>query len=380
MKEKKQKPEKRFMLPHRSPRTWHGMTLGVWYDLLKRNRFAVSFWRWPLMGTVTLAAIVNSVLFWISRRVYGQREREVQLAHPPIFVIGHWRTGTTWFHELLVKDERLTFPTTYQCMAPYHFPLTEGVLPPCLNWTMPSKRPMDDMPVSMYRPQEDEFALMALGIGSPYLEWAFPNRGQRFDDYLTLTELPSAERQRWKEELDTFIRRITLKHPQRVVLKSPTHTARVRTLLELYPDARFIHIVRNPVPVVASTIRTWTRMTDAMSLQIRRDEVTVDRILDVFQRMYDQFERDRELIPPDHFYEIRYEDLVRDPLAEMERIYERLDLGDFAAVRPAMQEYLASIADYKPNKHSIPDDLKQKVQARCHAYIERYGYAEAVLK
>lgn len=368
--------EKRATLPVQSPRSWHGMTAGIWFKLLWRNGFAVSPSRWPMACAISCVSVFNSLLRLISELLYGRRARRVELQHPPLFVIGHWRTGTTWLHELIVKDERMNFPTTYQCMAPHHFLLTDSTLGRMVNLLMPKNRPMDEMPVGMDRPQEDEFALMNLGLGTPYLEWAFPNRGWLYDDYLTLQPLPPEQLQRWKKLFDWFVRRLTVKSPRRLVMKSPTHTARVATLLELYPDARFVHVVRNPLDTIPSTIRTWTRMTDAMSLQYRREEISADRILDVFERMYEQFERDRMLIPAEHFYEIRYEDLVADPLAAIEGIYRKLDLGDFAAARPAVEKYLASIAGYKKNVHRLPDDLKAKILTRCRAYRERYGYGD----
>jgi hypothetical protein len=372
--------EKRATLPPQSPRTWHGMTAGVWFPLLARGRFAVSPWRAAMALGISGVSLVNSGLRLASEGLYARRARELTIEHPPIFVIGHWRTGTTWLHELLVKDERFSFPTTYQCMAPHHFLLTQRVLAPCLNWLMPSKRPMDDMPVGMSRPQEDEFALMNLGAGSPYLDWAFPNRHDYHDEYLTLDGLSEPQLQQWKDEFAGLVRRLTLADPRRLVLKSPTHTARVATLLEVFPEARFVHVVRNPWKAIPSTIRTWERMTDAMSLQIRRDPVTADRILDVFQRMYQAFHRDLPAIPADHLYLIRYEDLVKDPLGQMERIYSQLDLGDFQPARPAMEAYLASIAGYQPNRLDVPDDLRAQIALRCRDYIERYGYAEVAAR
>ncbi|MDX1947023.1 MAG: sulfotransferase [Pirellulaceae bacterium] len=371
--------EKRASLPPQSPRTWHGMTAGVWFPLLWRNRFAVSPSRWAMAVIISPISVINSTLRGMSELLYRRKAEALTIEHPPLFVIGHWRTGTTWLHELLVKDERMSFPTTYHCMVPHHFLLTERVLSGPMNWLMPSKRPMDEMPVGMSRPQEDEFALMNLGVKTPYLEWAFPNRHERFDEYLTLQPLSAAEREKWKHEFDWFVRRLTLNSPKRLVVKSPTHTARVATLLEIYPQARFVHVVRNPLDTIPSTIRTWTRMTDAMSLQYRKDPISPDRILDVFNLMYDQFEQDRALIPADRFYEVRYEDLVANPLAELEKIYQQLDLGDFAPARPPIEAYLASIAGYKKNEHRVPDELKQKIITRCKAYIERYGYQEAVV-
>ena len=84
--------------------------------------------------------------------------------------------GTTLLHELLIRDPRHAFPTTYECLVPHHFLMTESWLPKLLWWMMPSRRPMDNMPAGWDRPQEDEFALCLLGQPSPYERIAFPNR------------------------------------------------------------------------------------------------------------------------------------------------------------------------------------------------------------
>ncbi len=324
--------------------------------------------------SISFISLANSVMAATSEKIYRKRTIATRIEQPPLFVIGHWRTGTTWLHELLVRDNRFTFPTTYQCMAPHHFLLTEKWLSPLVDWTMPSKRPMDDMPVGTSRPQEDEFALMNLGLGSPYLEWAFPNRNLRYDEYLSLQGLDPKIKDHWKSSFEYFVKQLNLNSPKRVVLKSPTHTARVATLLEIFPDARFVHVVRNPLKFIPSMIRMWTRMTDAMSLQIRRDPISVDRILDVFRQMYDQFEKDRSLIPSEHFFEVRYEDLVAQPLTQMELIYQKLGLGDFESARPAIAESLASGSGYKTNQLELPTDVAEKIYTICAAYMKRHDY------
>jgi len=368
------KIEKRASLPIQAPRSWHGMTSSVWFRLLAQNNFSISPSRCPMAISISFVSLANSLMAATSERIYRKRTMATQIEQPPLFVIGHWRTGTTWLHELLVRDHRFTFPTTYQCMAPHHFLLTERWLSGPLNWTMPSKRPMDDMAVGMSRPQEDEFALMNLGLGSPYLEWAFPNRNPRYDQYLSLQGLDAVTKERWKNTFEYFVKQLTFRSPKRVVLKSPTHTVRVATLLKIFPDARFVHVVRNPLQFIPSMVRMWTRMTDAMSLQVRRDPISVDRILEVFRLMYDQFEIDRQLIPTNHFFEVRYEDLVSQPLSQMELIYQHLGLGDFEPARPAISECLASGSGYKPNKLELPNEVADKIYECCAAYMKRHHY------
>jgi omega-hydroxy-beta-dihydromenaquinone-9 sulfotransferase len=358
----------------RTPRPWHGMTPGVWFRLLAANRFAVSPTRIPMVIAISFICWINFVLAWISEAIYGRRARQTPLAHPPLFVLGHWRTGTTLLHELLLQDARFICPTTFDCMAPRHFLLSAGFFGRWLGWLLPKTRPMDDMAVGFNRPQEDEFALMNLGVGSPYLEWAFPNR--RFHtEFLTLQELSTEERQRWLWGMDWFMRRLNLKKPSaRIVVKSPGHTARVKTILELFPDARFVHIVRDPRAVIPSTIRTWTRMNEAVSLQIRRERSLEDHIFNMFEMMYDRFEQDRALIPEANFYELHYEDLVTDPLTQLEEIYRRLDLGDFATSCPAVAKYLEGVKNYRTNKYDLDDGLAAKICERCGDYLGRYGY------
>jgi len=173
---------------HRYPRWamrfWHGMDFFTWMKLLVGNRFAFAPIRLSMVITVTIASLLNSFASVFQWLMFHHAIRHVKLKEPPLFVLGHWRSGTTLLHELLMLDSRHTCPTTYQCLAPHHFLWTEWILPPFLRFLLPAKRPMDDMPAGLDRPQEDEFALVNLGVPSPYLAWAFPNHGPVADEYL----------------------------------------------------------------------------------------------------------------------------------------------------------------------------------------------------
>lgn len=356
------------------------MTAGIWFSLASRNRFAFAPQRIPMAVAISCASLVNSFLRCVSEAVYRRRAESVELGEPPIFVIGHWRTGTTLLHELLVQDERFSYPTTFQCMAPHHFLMTTRVLGPLIDKLMPRKRPMDNMPVGYTRPQEDEFALVNLGAGSNYLDWAFPNRDEDYDRFLTLEGLTEAELDHWRETFLWFLRRLAVYDARRLVLKSPTHTARIKTILELFPGARFVHIVRDPRSVLPSTVRTWTRLTDALSFQIREAEFSLEGRLAVFNKMYRSFHRDRSLIPDGHLYEVRFEDLMEDPLGELGRIYAQLELGDFETARSKVQEYLDGTKGFQGNKHDLPDGMREQIYAGCQEYVEQYGYTDDPLE
>ena len=359
-----------------TPRAWHGMTLPVWLRLWASHRFALSPRRIPLALSLCAWSAVLSFGKGIEELLHGRQTRRAKIEHPPLFILGHWRTGTTLLHELLIRDEQFIYPTTYQCLSPHNFLHTTWIATHFFNFLLPERRPMDNMAVGWQRPQEDEFALGNLGLKSPYLCWAYPECYGEYDRYLDLNELSPEEREHWRRVFVRFLTRVSLDRPGRLVLKSPTHTARVRTLLEIFPDAQFIHIVRNPYEVFPSTVHTWERLEDYLYLKKRRRDDLEDYLFGLARRMYDNFERDRAAIPQGNLCEVRFEELVIDPLAEMQRIYGELSLGDFAAVRPALAEHLATQKDYQRNKLELPEEQHEKIARHWADYIQRYGYAD----
>ena len=357
-------------------RFWHGMDLPTFARLLVRNRFAVPPSRWLMVLTTAFTSTINMFCGVFDWFLHSNNVRRMRLWEPPLLVLGHWRSGTTLLHELLMLDPRHQCPSTYQCFAPHHFLWTSWFIPPMLRYFLPKRRPMDNVAAGWDRPQEDEFALVNMGVPSPYLVWAFPNHGPVFDEYLDLRTLPESERATWKRKWRDFVYRVAMANNRRIVLKSPTHTARVRTILEVFPDAKFIHIVRDPLVIYPSTVRLWKSLSEVQGFQVPHDDGGwMERsVLDNFVRMYECFEQDRDLIPPDRLVDIRYEDLVADPIGEMRRVYERLNLGDFSLVEPALREEIAGSKDYRTNKYTLPEDVADRVRGRWAPYFQRYGY------
>ena len=143
----------------------------------------------------------------------------------------------------------------------------------------------------------------------------------------------------------------------------------------MFPDARFVHIVRDPYVIYPSTIKLWKRMYRYHGLQKPRYEGLEEHVFNTFNRMYEVFEEDRKLVDPSRFCEVRYEDLVADPVGRMREVYERLELGDFEAARPGIDGYVERTKDYKVNRHELAPEVRDQVTKRWGAYIERYGYA-----
>jgi hypothetical protein len=360
--------------PEWTPRIWEGIDFFAWLRLLARNRFAVDWSCLYIAVIVTLVSFVHSALRLLQEAWLGSPIRRTRLRYPPIFIIGHWRTGTTLLHELLILDPRHTYATTYECLEPNHFLVSERVLTRLFFFLTPSHRPMDNMSAGWDRPQEDEFALCMLGLPSPYLKIAFPNRPEPYPESDDLEMMPPRARDAWKRSFFRFLQMLTYKDPGRLVLKSPTHSCRIPTLLELFPDALFVHIVRDPHVLFPSTVTLWKTLWKVHGLQIPNYDDLEEYVFRKFTHLYERLEAGRQLIAPSRFHEMRYEDLVREPIGEMQKLYNHFALGDFDSVKPRLERYFAEKADYKTNRYDQTPELRANIDARWGEFIRRYGY------
>jgi hypothetical protein len=360
--------------PFLALRFWHGMIVRDWLRLLVRNRFRVHPIRWGLVATVSAAAVVNSIARAIQQMLYGRAIAGTEIEEPPIFVIGHWRSGTTMLHELMVLDDQFAYPTTYECFAPHHFIVTGKVLPKLLWLLLPSKRPMDNMSVSFKHPQEDEFALLSMGAPSPIMRMAFPNHPPPWMEFLDMEDVDQDELTRWQDTLSRFVRTQTYAKCKPIVLKSPTHTGRVEILSQMFPGAKFIHMVRNPESLFPSTRRLWISLDLAQGFQLPRHEHLDEFVFTAFERMYGGFERQRKSLDSSNICDVRYEELVKDPVGTMRRIYEELDLGDFEQTREKIEQYVEQKKSYQTNQHELEPEIMEEIRRRWSGYYEKYGY------
>lgn len=347
----------------------------AWWRLLRRYHFAVDLRYVHIAVFDTLASVSNSVLGAIEQRVYARRLRATPADPDLLFVLGHWRTGTTLLHELLALDPRAAAPTVYQCLAPHHFLLTERFLPRLLWMLVPNRRPMDDMAFGWDSPFEDDFALCLMGARSPAETIAFPNAPRQTRELLEVRTLPDDDVQTWRETMLAFVRKLALRQPQRrLVLKSPVHTCRVRLLLELFPQARFVHIVRDPVKVFASSKHLFRTMVRTQGLQRLDEDGFEEAVLSTFEFMHACFERDRPLLAPGQLHELRYEDLVRDPPGAIRALYANLGLAYGPQLDAAIKAYIAARADYRTNSYMPSAADRAIVGRRWAPLLARYGY------
>jgi omega-hydroxy-beta-dihydromenaquinone-9 sulfotransferase len=353
---------------------WSGMTISAWLRLLARHRFAVERCYWPLVVRNTAISFLSSLLGFAQVYRYGRQVARTPIREPPLFVLGFYRSGTTMLHNLLGLDPRHTFPNTYECFLTNHFLLTEDFV--TRRFPLQATRVMDNVPLTWDQPQEDEFALCMMGQPSFPLSIAFPNDPPQDLDYLDLEGVSPRGRAAWKRALYRFLQAVTFKRPGRLVIKSPTHTARIKILLELFPEARFVHLVRNPYRVFTSTVKMLRAMYATFGLQRPTFAGLEELVLTTYPRVMGKLEEGRPLVDPARFYQLRYEDMVREPVDQLRALYQALDLGGFTLFQPRLEAYWAKQAGYRANRYDMEPALHDEITRRWGDFIRRYGYTE----
>jgi omega-hydroxy-beta-dihydromenaquinone-9 sulfotransferase len=273
----------------------------------------------------------------------ARRVANVSFDPPPVFIVGHWRSGTTLLHNLLSRDPGFCFPTVVDALRPYDFypnpfdVITRSIV---LRF-LPPTRPMDDVRLDRESPQEEELALATMGAPSFFNCIYFPKRiTSVFAQDVLFAGADEETVRLWRSALHYYLAKLAALHSgKRLLLKNPANSARIPQLLALFPAAKFIHIHREPAAVFHSMRKLYRRMLPILALQDYRAEDIDGHILwaypEVMTRLLDALAE----LPPGRSITVRYDELVADPTATLKRIYRDLNLGDFGRVSYLLENY-----------------------------------------
>jgi hypothetical protein len=357
------------------PGVLSGITLADWLRVLRDNRFSVQFPYFLRAVAISFASVGNSVFRQYEQWRYSRRWKDLPVP-APLFVLGHWRSGTTHLHYLLGQDGRFAFPNFYQVIYPHTFLSTEKWYSGLTAFLLPEHRAYDNVRLDLKVPCEDEFAMCVSGFMTPYLTGVFPRRAAHYDQFLTFRSAPPQAIEGWKSSLRQFFQKLMLKYGKPLIVKSPAHTGRIKLLLEMFPDAKFVHIHRDPYTVFQSSLHTYTTGLPFGRLQRTSELDWAERIIRQYKELYTAFLDQRGLIPAGHFHELSYEALEKDPVGEMRKLYDALNLPEFAQVEPGLRTYLASVSGYRKNKFpELPPEVRRRVANEWSACFEEWGYS-----
>ena len=351
-----------------------GADVSTLMRLLKRNG-SVAPAHLPDVAIAGLSAFGRAPFRFGEKAYVAWARRSLPPMPPPIFIVGHWRSGTTHLYNILSKGG-FGYVSPFAAGMPLEYLTLGRWLRPLLERLLPKTRYVDQVTVTPNSPQEDEIPLGSITPISFYHGVYFPRHFERhMNRSFFLEGCADEEIEAWEAAFRAFIEKLWLDQRRRLLIKNPTYSARIPQLRRLFPDARFIHIYRDPHAVFRSTRRFYQTLIDKFAWQ-SVDHLDLDRlVLQSYRRMMEQIDIDKQSMASDHFVELRFEDLEARPLQEIERIYRQLDLGDIEPVREQFASYLQSVKGFQ--KSFIPEtaDDRLLVEHHCQDLLDRFGYA-----
>ena len=341
-----------------------------WFGLLWRHYHRISPRFVPRVLVITLTVVASSPARLIERLRFNQRIRNTT-PQDPIFILGHPRSGTTYLHYILSRDPRFAFCAVYESLMPWVFLSFGRPLRAILRRALPATRPMDNLRMGAELPKEEEFALACMGPGSMVTGYFFPRKMvAMLDRYVLLHD--AADKRQWQAHLLHLVRKLTLKYgPRPLLLKSPWNTARVKEILEVFPNARFIHIHRDPCTVYASNLRLYEKTLPMLTLQTYSAADVEDFVLHGYKVMMEKFHREKALIPPGHLVEFSYEEFIGKEIDMLERVYAQLGLPDFQKARPLLEKEVAAHDDYVTNDYNLDPATRVRIQHEWGHVMDR---------
>ena len=293
-----------------------------------------------------------STLAPLQDKRYEKLLADKPLEHDPVFILGHWRSGTTFVHNVFSCDKHFGYNTTYQTVFPHNMELAVDL------------------------PQEEEFALANMMPYTYYNFWFLPKHQQEYaDKYLLFDDISEAELKVFEETFTKLIK-ISLwnTHGTQFLSKNPPHTGRVKELVKMFPNAKFIYLMRNPYTVFESTRSFFTNTIQPLKLQDITPAELERNILSVYAKLYHKYEADKASIPAGNLIEVKFEDFEADAMGMTEHIYDALSIPGFADARAAIEQYVGGKKGYKKNKYKYDDRTVQLVQDNWDFALKQWNY------
>lgn len=361
-----------------SPTTMHPL-MGANLRVLVRSFVAhggVSARCLPLAGLFVASALARSPFSLLDRGIMSIRRPQEGCGKAPVFIVGYWRSGTTHLHNLMACSPGFGIISPLASGLPGELLTLARWFRPLLERSLPDTRGVDQVAVTPNSPQEDEIPIASMHPFSVFHALYFPRHfRERFNQGVFFDDVSPAEVALWERRVRYFMAKV-VRHQGRetILVKNPVYTARIRQLLAIWPDAKFVHIYRNPYDVFASSVHYFTKMIGELAMQKFEHLDIAEQVLETYPRMLDRLSADTAGLPSRQFCEVRYEQLEAAPGGELKRIFGQLELPGWSEFKGPMETYLRSISRYSKNRYAHSDAQCTRVASAWLPYIERWGY------
>jgi len=353
-----------------------GYSFNILLKLIKENSVSPKYYlRFFITGLINL---INKGFRAYERRFINRRFKTKKIERDPIFILGHWRSGTTHLHNLLCEDQQMAYNTTFQGVFPDTLFNKAGrfIFEGFTKLLIPGTRKGDNVKLRTDFPQEEEFALGSHTYFCYYYFWIFPKNTMLFyDRYVNFNGVSEQDIEAWKQDYSLLIKKaIKNTSGDLFISKNPPNTGRIKTLLGIFPNAKFIHIHRNPVEVFLSTRHFYKTMMPYLELHSISESELETFILSVYKALMEKYLLEKSSIPPNNLIEVSFEDLESKPNEILEKIYNQLEIPGFETAKSKFDKYLEDSKSYKKNKHLIKKELLDKILTEWDFAMKEWNY------
>jgi hypothetical protein len=328
--------------------------------------------------------LIKTILFeparWAELALYNQKISQHSITTDPVFILGFYRSGTSYLHQCFALDDRLGYHTNFQMVFPEVMLSTEKILLPVLESicrTFKIKDSVHRVPLSFRFPGEED-ATMATYVDTRGAQWGYFYPGMmhhQFEKYVLFENVAAEELEAWKQSFIYLLKKISLANDgKQLVLKSPPNTARIKFLLSIFPNAKFVFIHRNPYDVYTSNKRFWgvVQKTYALKTAMTADINTI--ILDTYSKATSRYLQHKQLVPDGQLVEIAYDSFVQNPVENMQKIYESLHMDAFEYYREKLASFTNGQRDFKQLDHTLQPEERKMVNEKLEPFLKHWNY------
>ncbi|MCK5757691.1 MAG: sulfotransferase [Clostridiales bacterium] len=359
----------------------HGGNLIVLFKLLFDNKFKINIKKIPVVLMLLISNLVNVPFILLQKIIFGRKIKNTEIKKDPVFILGHWRSGTTYLANLMTRDEQFGF---FNILQTYH-PSTYILLKPFLHFfgrkVIPKQRPQDNIKVSIDLPQEEDYAVSNRSIFSMIHFIAFPrNMKKYYQRYGCFSGIGDKELNKWKRIYINELKKATYSAGgKQLVIKTPINTARIKVLLDMFPNAKFVHIHRNPYRVCLSTQKVYRDFFPIYDLQyIAGDEELERTQLEVYETLYKKYLKEKGLIPDGNFTEVSYDELTQNPMDTINNIYKNLGITGFDEASENFKSFIDDEKTYKTHSYSYDEAHCKNIKDRLGFAFDEFGYPKSI--
>ncbi len=330
----------------------------------------------PTLIITLFGTMITFPVRLLEKFLYAKQIEQTKLNEDPVFIIGHWRSGTTHLHNIISQDKGFGYLTTLQAIFPTCCVVISKnkFLKNMIAKLIPEKRMMDNVKMDLDFPQEEEFSLSCLTTSAHHCNHFPKTIIDSFNKYVLLNT-SKKEILQWEKTYMSVIKKATyMANGKRLILKNPYNTARIKILLKLFPNAKFIYIYRNPYNIYVSSVHDFIKEADEMALQIYSEEEFSEICFTLYKKLITTYWETRDMIPEGNLYEVAYESLIDNPEQEINKIYNKLSLDKNTGAIKNIINYINSTKRYKKNKYTYSAFVVEEIKNKWGFAINKMNY------